>query len=666
MRYNHSGNDALNAISLGSSLDPAINQALPTNGAARDNTQTGGGQWTTVFHSSVINDLHLTYSREDASNRPNAIGPSVQAGVIGSFGTAQTLPNSVSDYRLQAADSVSLIKGRHTVSFGFDYNYLGVAQSAGSNQFGTFTITSSDVTRTLEILSGIAGNRFDDPSVVYSRQVGGLKFNGNVQQAAVFVHDSWRITPTLTLTPGLRWEAQVNSQPIADNTFLVTNVRDFRYPRGRLDPTVIRNQFDQWAPRLGFAWDLLGRQKTVIRGHAGLFYAQTPLSWFAGPLTDVSMAPGDLSLQIGPAGGSTVYQQFLAGGFDLNRYPLTALPVFSVPDVWVNVAGKPNPYAQANVITTTGNNFHNPRSAQVGFGVEHQLSSGLVVAYELDHLNSVPLERNVTWNEPAPFVRPGDLSLLPFFGLRSGVSRANPNLGWIMVRDSSARATYTGHAFRIQYRITRLQLGANYTLSYNKSNDDNEGDNVFISYPNPFDFSREYNWSSIDARHQAAGFATWRGPKGVDVTGLFHFRSGLPIDASTGADTSELLGGNVGSRPQERPGLFMIRNGFRNRSFKTIDLRIGKSVSWKERARVEAYCDLFNAFNFDNVAFISAAVYPNNPAFVFGPGVLPNGSLAPVSPGFLRLRTAAERYDPATTAQQGSPFQGQMGLRLLF
>ncbi len=502
--------------------------------------------------------------------------------------------------------------------------------------------------------------------MVYSRQVGGLKFSGNVHQTAAYIHDNWRITPALTLTYGLRWEAQINPQPVADNSFLTANVRDFRYPRGHLDPTVIPNQLGQWAPRVGFAWDLLGHQKTVIRGRAGVFYGQNPLAWLAGPLTDVSMAPGDLSLQIGPAAGSTVYQQFLAGGFNLNQYPLAALPVFTVPDVWVNVAGKPNPYAQANVITTTGENYRNPRSGQVGISVEHQLLSGLVVAYELDRINSIHLERNVTWNVPPPFVRPGDLSLRPFFGLRSGTSRPNPNLGWIMVRDSSARATYTGNSFRVQYRMTRFQFGAHYTLSFNTSSDDNEGDIVNITYPNPYDFSREYNWSAIDSRHQADGFGSWRAPGGIEAAGLFHFRSGLPVDASTGADTSELLSGNVGNRPLERPGLFMLRNAFRNRSFKTVDLRVSKSFALKERFRLEAYCDMFNVFNFDNVGFISTAVYPNNPAFIYGLGVLPDGRLAPVGSGFLRLRTTSAKYDPETTAQQGTPFQAQLGLRLVF
>jgi hypothetical protein len=76
--------------------------------------------------------------------------------------------------------------------------------------------------------------------------------------------------------------------------------------------------------------------------------------------------------------------------------------------------------------------------------------------------------------------------------------------------------------------------------------------------------------------------------------------------------------------------------------------------------------DIFNLFNFDNVAFASAYDYPNNPAFIYGLGILPTGQIAPVNPGFLRLRNAQGGYNPSTEVQQGSPLQVQLGLRLLF
>jgi len=420
------------------------------------------------------------------------------------------------------------------MALGFDYSYLGVEQHAGENQFGAFSI-AADPLRALEILSGTAGNnRFDDPAVTYARQVGSLQFSGNVHQPTAYVQDTWRVSPTLTLALGLRWEGQINPSPIADNDFLVANVRDFAFPGGRLDPTLIRNQLGQWSPRASFAWDPTGKQDTVIRGKGGIFYAQTPLVYLAGPMTDVSMGPSDLTLQIAPSSAGSVYGQFLAGGFDLNRYPLDSLPIFTVPDIWVQVAGKPNPFAKANVITTSGESFRNPRSAQIGLTVEHRVRNGLAVFYELDHLNAVHLERNVDWNVPQPSVKSGDQSLRPFFGLRSGTPRPNPNLGWVLVRDSSARSSYLGHTFRAEYRSGRLLIAAHYTVSFNRSDDDNERQLTGITYQNPYDFSREYNWSAIDARHQAAGYCVWNAPRGLTLSGLFNFRSGLPVDASTG------------------------------------------------------------------------------------------------------------------------------------
>ena len=136
------------------------------------------------------------------------------------------------------------------------------------------------------------------------------------------------------------------------------------------------------------------------------------------------------------------------------------------------------------------------------------------------------------------------------------------------------------------------------------------------------------------------------------LLGGFHFRSGLPIDASTGADTSELLSGNVGNRPLERPGLFMLRNAFRNRGFKTTDLRITKSFALKERARLQIYGDMFNAFNFDNVGFIAATVNPNNSAFIYGPGIRPDGR-APAREHTAILSPDGRAWTASATAPRG-------------
>lgn len=495
IRYNHSQNRANNALLSDFTPESETNRALSANGNLQDYTDTASGQLTTLLRGAV-NAMRVEYSRERQPSTSNAASPYVSAGSIGVFGSDPSLPSSLSDYRFQFSDVVSFTKGRHNLSAGGDYSFVSASSLAGANQYGSFVINSSDVQSILQMLSGVSVNRFDDPTVSYLRQVGDLKLGANAHQAAIFAQDNWRISPAFSVNFGLRWEGQINPSPKTDNSFLIQNVLNFNFPLGRVDPTLIRSPLNQWAPRAGFAWNPGGRSDTVIRAFGGLFYAQTPLSLYAGPINNFSSTPSDLTLQIAPIGGSTVYQQFLAGGFNLNAGPLSGLPVFSVPDVWINVAGKPNPFAQANVITTSGNNFRNPRTAQVSLIAQHEFSHGVVIDYQLNHLEAVGLERNVDFNTPVPFVQPGDLSLRPFFGLESGVPRPNPNLGAVIVRDASARSNYTGNTLRIRYRTRTLQLAAHYTLSYNKSNDDNEGNINSIAYQNPFNFSRDYNRSS--------------------------------------------------------------------------------------------------------------------------------------------------------------------------
>ena len=563
-RYNYSYNYAKNVVSLGTNLNPQTNSALSNNGTEKDKTHTAVAQWTSVMGPLLLNELRAQYSGEEFPRTANSESPNVDAGVIGNFGTRSFLPATTSDYRAQLADALTLLRGNHTFKLGLDYSYIGVSQKFGSNQFGTFVVSGSDVRSTLQILSrsgGPEGNRFDHPNVLYRRQVGNLELETHAHQLAFFMEDNWRVQRDFTINYGVRWEGQFNPKPAADNEFLLANVRDFNFPLGRVDPTFIRDQLNQWAPRLGVAWNL-GGNHTVIRAQSGLFYAQTPLVLYAAPLDNFRLPGGDLTLQISPIGSNTVYQQFLAGGFDLNKTAIDRLPIYSVADIWMQVAGRPNPFANATVSTTSGNRFRNPRAFQVSFVLEHQLRNGLVLDYQYNHVNTVHLQRNVDYNLPLPYVRPGDLSFRPFFGLSSGQLRPNPNLSWVHVRDSSARSNFGGHTFRAQQRMKALQFAAHYTLSFNKSDDD--GDRIVNStyHQNPFDFSRDYNWSTLDARHQISGYAMYQAPWGIELSTLFRYRSGLPIDASTGEDTSELQVGNLTNRPLERPGVFFLAQRF--------------------------------------------------------------------------------------------------------
>ncbi len=662
-RYQWSRNNAENSAGIGVNAEPIVSRALSNNGREWNNIRTAGFQITSAFRPHLLNDFRAQSSFEHRRTVSNSATPFLDAGNIGRVGTSPLLPMRIRDRRLQFADAATLLWRGHALKAGFDYSYITFYQWYGDNQFGAFSISNSNPRRILQILS--SSNRFDDPSVVYRRQVGALAVERDAHQPAFFVQDSWKVRPNLTFNFGLRWEGQLNPSATADNDFLVNNVRDFRFPLGGVEPGGIASNLNQWAPRLGVAWNP-GNGRTVLRAQTGIFYGQTPFILFASPLDSFSNSPSDLSLEITPGQRGTVYRQFLNAGFDLGQTRLDQLRVFTIPEVWMNVAGQPNQFAKANVVATSGSNFRNPRALQFAFGVQHQVAAGVTLDYQLNYVNTVHLVRNVDLNVPRPFIRTGDFSERPFFGLRSGVSRPNPNLGQVLLRDSSARSQYTGQSVRLQWRNRRFEAAANYTLGFNRSDDDSERAISGITYQNPFDFRREYNWSSIDVRHMSAGYWLWRAPWQIDLTSLFRFRSGLPIDATTGADTSELLSGSLGSRPLERPGQPFLRNAFRNRSFGGVDLRALKAFALSESVRLQFSAEVFNVLNTENVAFLPSTLQPDNPAFRYGLGILPSGQLAPVNAGFLQMRSANGGYDAASTYQQGSTRQLQLGLRLLF
>ncbi len=394
----------------------------------------------------------------------------------------------------------------------------------------------------------------------------------------------------------------------------------------------------------------------MLRAQTGIYYAQTPTLIYAGPLNNFRIPPGDLSIQVGP--NPSLYKQFLGIGIDLNTTPLDKLPLLTADQVKQIAGPSKNPFSGAGPTLTSANNYRNPRAFQATMGAEREVARGLVLDYQFNLVNTVHLERTVDINVPVPFAKPGDQSFRQFFGLRSGTKRPNPNLSSVLVRDSSARSVFAGSTFRAQYRMKKFQFSGQYTLSYNKSNDDNERSTGASSYQNPFNFKQEYNWSTLDTRHQVTGYTVYQAPWGIELSGLFRYRTGYPIDPTTGGDTSELLNGI--SRPLQAPGVPYLRNSFRNRNYKTADIRFLKSFAVRETMKLQFSAEMFNAFNFENIQF-------QGQGFIYGLGVLPSGQPAPVDPRFERLKSPTTgKYDSSTVFQQGTPFQAQLGLRVTF
>ena len=628
------------------------------------------GQFTSVPSSEFLFELRGQYSREDRPRSANALKPLVDLS-LGEFGTRSFRPTTQYDWRGQAGGNVTWLAGGHSLKAGFDYNHVFIDQTFGFYQNGGYLVFGSDVETTLDIIGvgGAVPNRFDSPSLLYVQQIGNLSASFATDEVGLFVQDEWRVSPTLTVNYGLRWDGQFNPTPEADNEILLNQLRGVTFPIGRtVDPTAIPSSGRQFGPRAGFAWDPTGAAKTVVRGFAGIYYARTPLLLMAGPMNNFRVPPGDLTvaLPFGVPPGSphvTLYDQLQLIGIDLNERTLDNLPTLT-PDQMTAIATAlgiaNNPFAGARV-TLMDEDFRNPMARQAGGGVQHEISPGWSLGVDVLLVDTIHLERNRDLNVPPPTARPDDPAQRPFFGLRSGTARPVAALDSVTVRESTASALYRALTISSEVRRPWGQIHAYYVLSKNESNDDNERSASGVSYENGYDLTSEYGPSALDRRHQFHLNSVFTLPGAFDVSTGMHVLSGAPFDARMGTDSNEDRGG--ADRPYSAPGVPFTRNAFRDKPVADVNLRVQKRFSLGGARQALVSLEFFNLFNLDNVTLDQG--YSTAANYCAGSRDLGCGLTAqPTNPNFGQTRGADGEY--LTGNIPGPPFQMQVGFRLLF
>ncbi|HYZ86973.1 MAG TPA: carboxypeptidase regulatory-like domain-containing protein [Bryobacteraceae bacterium] len=664
LRFNTSRGDAEYAGSVGGALSPLSNSALSNEAIERDRTYSGTTQYTHLFSPTILNDTRFTVTTEIRPREAVSELPTVSNSGIGTFGARSFLPTTQDDTRYQLTNSLSVAKGRNNLKFGVDWSRISAFQEFGFNQFGSFNFGTTNVNRILTLLSG--PNRFagTGTEINYQRQIGNLLAKLGSYQLAFYAQDSFRVNNKLTLDFGLRYEGQWSPNPDTSNTALVQSVQNAAFPAGRLDPTKIRDTLNQVMPRFGFAWTpFTSGRRTVVRGHTGLFYAATPLLVFADSINQFRTTPGNLSIRVDPTSTLNLRQVFAQAGYDLGQGSLNALPIIPL-DVVQRAAGisagttSVNPFNNASV-SVMDPNFRNPRAFQAGLGIESELFSNFTAGLQLTYVNTVGLMRNRDYNLPLPTLRP--VANSPDRPVFTRAQRPAPTLGTVTVRETSARSMYRGASFSAQYRVRRYQFQAFYTLSETFSDSDEERDSGGFSYDNPFNFSRDYNYSRLDARHNFVGnFVTFL-PWGFELAGIYRARSGYPLNPTAGSDLNTDTSNT--DRPYIANGVPMRRDEFRNRPFYNFDLRAMKSfyLFGNERRKLQLSAEFFNLFNFDNVAYAFSNSTLNG---IYGPGPYPTATDAN-GIRFQRLRLPNGSYDPSNL-QVGNPLQIQLGLRFFF
>ncbi len=282
----------------GTFVDDAIHEIAPqwlTTQYAR--SQVISGNWIYVATPAVVNSLRIGVSRyhqifgtPDVGENPDDYSyngssyhfytgqtdptfggfPRIQISGYPSFqlGGPASWPKSVGpDSVYQFNDSVSVQRGKHAIKFGGEILLNRSVDDVTSNNKGPVSFRSLDnffagTLKTARITSGDTARSLSDEGY------------------AMFVQDDWRLTKTLTVNLGLRYE--LTSVIQANNNLLGNFIPgDGLYQAGSTQlPNITNGDHKDFAPRVGFAWDIFGNGRTVVRGGAGVYYSQASFDAF--------------------------------------------------------------------------------------------------------------------------------------------------------------------------------------------------------------------------------------------------------------------------------------------------------------------------------------------------------------------------------------------------
>ncbi|MFZ0664017.1 MAG: TonB-dependent receptor [Acidobacteriaceae bacterium] len=184
--------------------------------------------------------------------------------------------------RQQFVDAITWIHNRHAFRFGYDYNHVtdsvnGVANENREYSYSSLANFAADFLAS-DSCDGTTTGAGDYPCYSWFRQtVGSSVWNFQTADYAAFLTDDWKLAPRLTLSLGVRYDYE----RLPDTNKLVANPD---IPQTAYLP----HDRDNFGPRVGFAWDVTGSGRTVLRGGYGLYYGRVSNATVFSALTSTA------------------------------------------------------------------------------------------------------------------------------------------------------------------------------------------------------------------------------------------------------------------------------------------------------------------------------------------------------------------------------------------
>lgn len=262
-------------------------------GSSFTHARAWGAGWTHIFSPSVVNELLLGYNRDDYGYMPPFYGADISKnlGIVNANRNIETSGGALiggnagidytGDYGLYAvpqntielADTLNWQHGHHSIKIGVqgilrNLEYFRPIAGKGYFNFGNGDFTGFP---TADMLIGFTDN--------YTIGAQDGFYNQIAYENGFFVQDNWRATQRLTLNLGLRYammtwpyETQNRMASFDVNPQSSTYGQVLLAGKNGVSQSIMNNNWHNFAPRLGFAYDLHGNGKEVVRGGYGIYY----------------------------------------------------------------------------------------------------------------------------------------------------------------------------------------------------------------------------------------------------------------------------------------------------------------------------------------------------------------------------------------------------------
>jgi hypothetical protein len=649
---------------------PGFNTNTPTR------VQLVSISYVKVVNANQLNEARLGWNRfaegffpQDQNFVPSSIGmntgvagydgglPVIDVGGFSGLGASSSVPRSRVDANWHFIDNYSWKSGRHDIKFGYEFRRTTITQLIDHNFRGNLKFDSIPDANPLNPNGSLT------PLEAFLEGIpdGGGQIAGNTRRHTsenshgVYLQDSYRMTPHLTFNLGLRWdyfgvvkeENNLFYQFDPANGGSVNQVGSSGGPSGLYNP-----DYNNFAPRVAFAYDVTGKGRTVVRGGWGMFYDAFSQDIFLGHLPwNCVFCPGPAYPGTGPVG-----LQF--GGITGGALS-PSVPVFSG-------------FAPNSDFMAVDPNLRTPYTQNFNLNIQQQVTSRAVFQIGYAGSKGTKLFQFLDINQPSQ-------QEITAYDLANGVTgygvpRNFPNFFYLNQERSSANSIY--HSLQTSLHISSwrgLSGQANFVWSHaiDTASDLEDFTPNQAQPQNSTNPAADRGNSSFDIRHRFTLNFNYELPRmngslarlknGWGVDGILNLQDGQPWQlnyffegdysgAGEGFDRPDVVGPlhYSSSNPSQFLDLSSFaapctwasqgdpndstedncvagtrhfgdlpRNSLKGPSFKEFNFSVYKNTALSERVNLQLRAEFFNLFNHPNFAnpempnFIADAGTPN-------------------------------------------------------